>query len=206
MPSISTSGEKTSAVLRMLVENSDSPRISVRDIVEALGQRVYALLLVVLGLPNCLPMPPPIPLVCGLLIVFVAIQMLMGLSSPWLPQRVLNLSASRPAAARVMGRAAPWLAFLERFARPRLAFLQNGFGVRIVGGLVLVFAVALLFSAPFVGQLPLGVAFCLVGIGLVERDGLIIGVGAMFGSVGVLFSIGFVLAIMAGLMKLLHLA
>jgi hypothetical protein len=206
MSAFSTSGGSASAILKTLVETSDAPRISVRDIVAALGERAYALLLVVLGLPNCLPMPPPIPLVCGLLIVFVAIQMLLGFSAPWLPQRILALSASREAATRLTKRAVPWLTTMERFARPRFAFLQQNIGMRIVGGMVLVFALALLVAAPFVGQIPLGIAFCLIGLGLVERDGLVIGIGAVFGAIGLVFSIGFVWAIVAGLMKLLYIA
>jgi hypothetical protein len=176
----------------------------VRDMVDALGERAYALLLVILGLPNCLPMPPPIPLVCGLLVLFVAIQMLLGLTSPWLPQRVLNLSTTRDAASRVTRRAMPWLIFMERYARPRLAVLQTRAGFQIVGALVLICALALLVAAPFVGQIPLGIAICLIGLGLVERDGLIIAIGAFFGAVGVVFSVGFVWAIVTGLMRLLH--
>jgi hypothetical protein len=197
-------GGNTSAVLKSLVETSDAPRISVGDIVSALGGRAYALLLVILGLPNCLPMPPPIPLVCGLLVLMVALQLLVGLPSPWLPRRILGLSASRSSAQRLTARALPWLEALERLARPRLAVLQSAAGLRLVGGVVLICAIALLVAAPFVGQIPLGIAICLIGLGLVERDGLIIGIGALFGLIGVAFSIGFVWAIMRGLMGLLH--
>ncbi len=199
-----TSDDHTSAVLKTLVETSDAPRIAVRDMVSALGERAYALLLVILGLPNCLPMPPPIPLACGFLILFVAIQMLLGLHSPWLPQRVLNLSTTRDAASRLTARALPWLAKMERFARPRFSILQSHAGLRLVGGIVLVCALALLVAAPFVGQIPLGIAVCLIGLGLVERDGLIIAIGAVFGAIGVVFSVGFVWAIIVGLMRIIH--
>jgi hypothetical protein len=174
--------------------------------VAALGGRAYALLLVFLGLPNCLPMPPPIPLVCGLLILFVAAQMLIGMERPWLPQRVLNLSTTREAASRLAGRAVPWLSWLERFAKPRFAVLQTEMGLRIVGGIVTLCALALLVAAPFIGQIPLGIAICLIGLGLVERDGLIIAIGTVFGVIGVVFSIGFVWAIIVGLMKIIRLA
>ena len=56
------------------------------DAVEVLRDRAFALLVVVLALPNCLPMPPPIPLVCGFLLAFVAIQIALGRSTPWLPR------------------------------------------------------------------------------------------------------------------------
>jgi hypothetical protein len=202
---MSTAGNShTSSILKSLVEASSAQRITVRDMVSALGQRAYALLLVILGLPNCLPMPPPIPLVCGLLILFVAMQMLLGFSAPWLPRRVLDLSVARESASRLMGRAYPWLERMERFAKPRIALLQTAAGLRLIGTLVLVCALALLVAAPFIGQIPLGIAICLMGLGLVERDGLIIGIASVFGALGVVFSIIFAWAIIAGLMKLLH--
>jgi hypothetical protein len=200
-----TAGDShTSSVLKSLVEASNTQRISVRDMVSALGQRTYAILLVILGLPNCLPMPPPIPLVCGLLILFVAVQMLLGLSAPWIPKRVLDLSVARESASRLIGKAHPWLERMERFAKPRIALLQTVAGFRLIGALVLVCALALLVAAPFIGQIPLGIAICLMGLGLVERDGIIIGIASVFGAFGVVFSIGFVWAILSGLMKLLH--
>ncbi len=204
MSAAAPGGENTSAVLRDLVERSDAPRISVDAIVSALGERAYALLLVVLGLPNCLPMPPPIPLVAGILLLFVAIQMAIGLPKPWLPRAIRSLSAGRDASGRLIDRATPWLLRMERFARPRLSILQTTLGLRVVGALVIICSLALLVAAPFVGQIPLGIAICLIGIGLVERDGLIIGIGAVFGAIGVVLSVGFVWAIITGLMELFH--
>jgi hypothetical protein len=198
--------DQTSIVLKTLVETSDTPRISVRDIVAALGERAYALLLVVLGLPNCLPMPPPIPLVCGILVLIIAIQMLLGFSAPWLPKRIMDWSITRDSASRLTARALPWVSYMERFAKPRFALLQTREGFRLVGALVLVTSLALLCAAPFIGQLPLGVAICLIGLGLVERDGLIIAIGAFFSAIGVVFSMAFVWAIVTGLMGLLHLS
>ncbi|MBX9875363.1 MAG: exopolysaccharide biosynthesis protein, partial [Beijerinckiaceae bacterium] len=53
--------------------------------------------------------------------------------------------------------------------------------------------------APFIGQIPLGLAVCLVGLGLVERDGLLILAGAAFGAVGLVLSAGFAYAIFSGI-------
>ncbi len=64
---------RTSEVLASLAAHG-SERLTVADIVTVLRGRAFALLVVLLGLPNCLPMPPPIPLVCGLLLALVAAQ------------------------------------------------------------------------------------------------------------------------------------
>lgn len=179
-------------------------RIAVGTIVAALKDRAYALLVVLLGLPNCLPMPPPIPLVCGLVLVFVAVQMLAGLTMPWLPQALLGRSIRRTVLSRAVSRAVPVLLRLERFSKPRLTLLGSRHAMPVLGLVVLVLALGLLVAAPFIGQIPLGLAICLVGLGLVERDGVLIVIGAVLGVIGLMLSAGFAYAIFAAISELLN--
>jgi hypothetical protein len=72
-----------------------------------------------------------------------------------------------------------------------------------MGVLVLILALGLLFAPPFVGQIPIGFAVCLVGLGLVERDGLVVIGGLVIGSMGLTLSLGFVYAIISGIDTLL---
>ncbi len=174
-------------------------RISVATIIGALQDRAYALLVVLLGLPNCLPMPPPIPLVCGLVLAFVAVQMLAGRATPWLPQALLSKSIGQAELARAVARALPALTRLERISRPRLTVLGGAAAIPVLGLLILVLALGLIVAAPFIGQIPLGLAVCLVGLGLVERDGLFIIAGALIGAVGLMLSAGFAYAIVSGI-------
>ena len=164
-----------------------------------LQDRAFALLIVLLGLPNCLPMPPPIPLVCGLLLALVAIQIVFGRDAPWLPGQLMNRSLARTDVERAVGRAIPAFRKLERFSRPRMTFLDTPFAMRVMGLIILLMALGLLFAPPFVGQIPLGLAVCLVGLGLVERDGLVIIGGLIIGSIGMVLSLGFVYAIFTGI-------
>jgi hypothetical protein len=71
--------------------------------------------------------------------------------------------------------------------------------VRLIGVLLLVLALGLLFAPPLIGQIPLGIAVCLVGLGLVERDGVMVLAGLAIGSFGMTLSFGFVYAIFTGL-------
>jgi len=164
-----------------------------------LQDRAFALLIVLLGLPNCLPMPPPIPLVCGLLLALVAIQIVFGRDAPWLPGQLMNRSLARTDVERAVGRAIPAFRKLERFSRPRMTFLDTPLAMRVMGLIILLMALGLLFAPPFVGQIPLGLAVCLVGLGLVERDGLVIIGGLIIGSIGMVLSLGFVYAIFTGI-------
>lgn len=177
-------------------------RLTVADIVGALRDRAFALLVVLLGLPNCLPMPPPIPLVCGLLLGLVAIQIAAARPTPWLPRSLLRRSIRREDVTRAVARAFPALRKLERWSRPRMTIFDTPVAMRLIGFLLLALALGLVFSAPIVGQIPLGLAVCLVGLGLVERDGVVVSAGLVVGALGLVLSVGFVWAIAAGIATL----
>lgn len=188
---------RTSAVL-IALSAGEGERLTVREIVEALRHQAFALLVVVLALPNCLPMPPPIPLISGILLAFIALQIVMGRSTPWLPRQILDKSVARADVAKAVGRALPPLRRLERWSQPRLLFFASALGTRLIGAVLLVVALGLLVAAPFVGQIPLGLAACLFGLGLVERDGVMVIAGGVTGAIGLSLSLGFVMAVIGG--------
>jgi hypothetical protein len=196
------SNARTSQILTALA-SQPGERLTVRDIMAVLQDRAFAVLVVLLGLPNCLPMPPPIPLICGLLLALVAVQIVFGRPTPWLPRTLLNRSIAQTDIERAVGRAMPAFRRLERFSRPRMTFLDTPLTMRLMGAVILILALGLLFAPPFVGQIPLGLAVCLVGLGLVERDGLVVLGGLVIGSVGMTLSLGFIYAIFSGIDTLL---
>lgn len=192
------SNARTSQVLAALA-SQPGERLTVRDIMGVLQDRAFALLIVLLALPNCLPMPPPIPLVCGMLLALVAVQIVYGRPTPWLPNALLNRSIASVDVERAVTRALPVFRRLERFSKPRMTFLDTPFAMRLMGLVILVMAFGLLFAPPFVGQIPMGLAICLVGLGLVERDGIVVLCGLVIGTFGLTLSLGFIYAIFSGL-------
>ncbi len=192
----------TSDILTELA-GADGDRLSVMEILLALKTRAFALLIVVLGLPNCLPMPPPIPLMCGFLLLAVSIQMIAGLEVPWFPARIARQSVARSDIQRAVARSLPVVLRLEHLSRQRLVFFDGKLASRLVGVVLLILSVGLILAAPFVGQIPMGVAICLVGLGLVERDGVIFLVGVVVGLFGLTLSVGFVLTLITGIGHLL---
>ena len=193
--------KKTSEILVALAQRG-SERLSIGEIVYALGPQAFALLVFVLGLPNCLPMPPPIPFLCGLLLAVVAIQMIIGLPVPWLPGQLLRRSVPRADVKKAIERALPRLRMSSGVSRARLTLFGSSIGMRIIGAIVFVIALGLLVAAPLIGQIPLGLAACLVGLGLVERDGAIVLGGVLLGIIGIGLSLGFLAAIVGGILAL----
>ena len=194
---------RTSEVLTVLAAQ-ESERISVGDIVAVLRDRAFALLVVLLGLPNCLPMPPPIPLLCGLLLALVAGQIAAGQTAPWLPRALLGRSIAQDDVRKAVARAVPLLRRLERWSRPRLTLFDNALAQRGLGLVLLALALALIVAAPIIGQIPLGLAVCLVGLGLVERDGVVVVAGFVIGTLGVALNVGFVYAVFAAVARLFN--
>lgn len=193
---------RTSAILSALAARPHE-RLTVADIIGVLRDRAFALLVVLLGLPNCLPMPPPIPLLCGLLLAVVALQIIAGFQAPWLPRALLRRSVAKTDVERAVKRAVPIFQRLERFSRPRMTLFDTALAMRLMGVLLFLLSMGLLFAPPLVGQIPLGIAVCLVGLGLVERDGVVVLGGLAIGSFGLTLSLSFVYAVVAGIDRLI---
>lgn len=162
-----------------------------------LGERAFALGMLLFALPNCIPMAPPIPFISGLFIAFLAAQLAAGWRTPWLPRRMLDWSVNRADAARMLERAQPFIRRVERMLAQRAVTLTVPPGLRLVGLAIFLFALALLVAAPIVGQIPLGIAIALTGIGITERDGVVVIIGLAIGALGVAISVGFIAAIIA---------
>ena len=158
------------------------------DIVTALGDRGYGILIFILALPNVLPLYiPGLSALFGIPLALIALQMMLGLPRPWLPQSLLRRPLRRQEFARITHRILPWLLRLERLLKPRLPALTSLWAERAIGLFAFVLAIMLALPIPFTG-IPLGAALALMGIGLLERDGLVLMAGAAAGALAVAYS------------------
>ena len=193
---------RMSEVLQRLAE-APGERIQVGTIVGVLSDRSFAILIVLLGLPNCLPMPPPIPAVCALLLVLIAVQVAIRRPLPWVPHAILRKSIRREDLGRAIRRALPVVTRLESVSRPRLHLFNAGTGAILSGALLIVLAVGMLTAAPFIGQVPFGIAVCLIGLGSAEGDGLLVFSGVVAGAVGTALSASWLYAIFLGVQQMI---
>ncbi len=86
---------------------------------------------------------------------------------------------------RLVDRTAGAVERLERLCRPRLAPLTGGVGKIFIGLVVSVLAVILILPIPFVGNIPPGIATAVIGLGLAERDGLMVSLGFVAAAIAV---------------------
>jgi hypothetical protein len=163
-------GRKLSDTLRSIAGDSARERISVGDLVAALGDRALAALMVAFALPNVLPMPPGTSGILGAPLVFLATQLMFG-RRPWLPRTVADRSMLRTDFATLLDRAGPWLTKAERLLRPRLGILVQPPGEYVVGAVCLILSIILVLPIPLGNILP-ALSICLLSLGILERDGV----------------------------------
>lgn len=182
---------RLSQVLATLA-NEPEERISIRSILALMSDRSFAVLVVLLGLPNCLPMPPPIPSICALMLLLVASQIALRRPAPWFPPAVLRGSVAQADVRRAVGRALPVVNVLERWSKPRWHLFGARTGTFLGALLLMLMAFGMLTAAPLIGQVPYGLAVCLIGLGQAERDGMLVASGMVAGIIGALLSAGFI--------------
>ena len=168
-------------------------RISLGEVMDALGDRAFGALLLILSIPNVLPVPG-LSTATGVPMILIGAQMAMGRHGPWLPRRMLAATFDRNAFLSVIRRAKPWANRLERHLRPRLPVLAGPVAERFVGVAVMVLAGVLALPIVF-GNQPPAFSIALIALGLMESDGAFVSAGLVAG----LLSIAFVAALLLGL-------
>ena len=181
----------TSAVLLSIAENAAGPKVSLGEIVDQLGERSFGMLLLVLGLCGWVPVwPPGVATIFGVGIGLVAIQMVLGRSQPWLPRMLTSRRLSRDRFVAVTRRIIPILRRCESFARPRLPALTRSTAERFIGVYVVLLGGVVCIPLPMTNALP-ALSVALIAIGLIERDGVAVLLGALSGVFSVVFLFAF---------------
>lgn len=183
---------RLSEVLRDL-EAGLGPRIALGDLVAGLRDRSFAPLMVLFAVPNVFLYLPGSSVITGLPLMIIALQLVSGRSSVWLPGALSARSVDRASFSRIVRHALPWVARIERLARPRLWPGATGTIDRIIGMACFVLALLLFLPIPFANGVP-ALAIIALGLALSERDGLWL----MIGLLGSVAAVLVVLAILGG--------
>ena len=169
----------TEVLAALLAEDKSSVdgKISLDDMVTALGNRAFGILYLLFGLPNCFPMPPGIPILCGIVICVVSAQMLMGAETLVLPRWLGHRRIERALLEKVVIKSTPALLYLEKLAKTRYPVLSGNLMRRAVGLAGCALGIALMAPIPIFGGIPAGIAVTILGLAFTQRDGVLIGFG-----------------------------
>lgn len=167
---IASGGRPLSAILQELSADTLRERVSIGDLLVALGDRATGALLFIFAFPNVLPTPPGTSTILGAPLIFLAAQLMLG-RAPWLPAFVAKRSMTRSDFSSLVKRIVPWLVRAESLLRPRLAGLARPPMEHLIGLLSLILAVVLVLPIPLGNVLP-ALAISLLALGVLERDGV----------------------------------
>lgn len=171
--------ERTSEVLRDIVEEGEAERITFREILLDLKHRAFGFALLIFALPCSLPMPPGIPTICGIAIVIIALNLIAARQRLWLPRAIADKTVSRADFKRAVERVAPYLERLEKICKPRFPIVTDPVGKVLIGIVILVLGLIMILPIPFLGNMPPGLAASVIAIGMTERDGLVVVIGTL---------------------------
>jgi hypothetical protein len=167
--------------LTQLAEDVEGEAATMDWIMAQLHERAFGLFLLVLALPCCIPFLYGVPQVVALPLMVISVQMLIGRDVPWLPRKLGARTVSKASLQDLARRAEPWLRRIEAVSRPRLARLTHPPLDRVVGLALVLFSASILVPLPGTNTVP-GIAVVIVAMGLLQRDGILVVLGAILGT------------------------
>ena len=129
--------QKLSEQLHQLAGRFADQRVTLREVMKALGARASGLLIIILALPFCAPIAiPGLSIPFGLVILFIAARFMLGLP-PWLPARLLAVQLPPRFFHGMIEGASRLVSWIERRLRPRWPWWTETCGrMRLHAGLV----------------------------------------------------------------------
>lgn len=162
--------------------DTEGDKITVRDILDAVGRRSYGPLLAAIGIVAISPLSliPGSTWLFALVTLLIAGQMAIGRKAPWLPSGFQNIETPKKAMASFIEKARPWAKRVDSVLKPRLTFLDAPPFVNIVALFCMAAALITipLGFIPFAPAAP-SLAILLFGLGMTARDGLVLLLGSL---------------------------
>lgn len=183
-PADPLNGDKISAILKALPDRFYMPTLTIGALSHAFSGRAYGMLLLVLALPNLIPIPAPgLSAIVGAPLILVSLQMLLGLASPWLPHGIARRSLKTEQLRHICRRVVPVIETLELVTSPRLTYLAKPPVDRLIALICVVLSLMIMMPIPFGNAIP-ALAICFFAIGILQRDGLFIIAGLLVAMLG----------------------
>ncbi|MCL2505249.1 MAG: exopolysaccharide biosynthesis protein [Alphaproteobacteria bacterium] len=176
-------------LLQNLINEPSDSKVSLGSILDNLNQKSFALLMMVLVLPNCIPIPSPIGVstVFSLPLLLISGQLVFGRKTPWIPESWKRYSINRSLLTKFINTLYPYLKRIGSILKPRMLFLILPGTERFLGVCWLIFALTIAIPVPLTNFLP-GVGILISSMGMLEKDGLAMIIGLVIGFIGVIFT------------------
>lgn len=157
--------------------DGEGDEVSFDDILDKIGRRSFAPLLLVAGIITVAPIIgdiPGVPTIMGIFVLLTTGQLLFGQEYFWLPDWILKRSAEKKKINKGMDWMVKPAKFIDRWSKPRLTVFTQGTGHFVIAGVCFLIALAMpvMELIPFSANVA-GIAFILFGLSLITQDGFI---------------------------------
>jgi len=170
-------------VIDQLIEKTDGTKVTLQELIDAVGSRSYGPLLLLPAMLVVFPTGaiPGMPLFVAIIIILIAGQMVVSRSRPWLPRKLLSYEFPRQRMVDHLEKAKRWVKPIDAVTSRRWTALTSGPVVIVVAMICIGLAVLMipLGVIPVAVAMP-GAAVAFFACGLTARDGLVIAIGLVF--------------------------
>lgn len=176
---------KLSEEFALILREFEVETVTLREVLGLLHGRGYVLLLMLLALPFCQPIPlPGLSTPLGLIIAIIGTRLALG-QKPWLPAKLLDTRLPPKLFKKVFELTQKIVAWFERLLRPRWLWMTATPRLEQLHALPIVINASMLLlplPLPFSNTIPAWGILLIAG-GLLERDGKFI-TGGYFATIG----------------------
>ena len=159
-----------------------------RALSDVFAEKSFAVTILLLMFVPALPLPTGgISHVFEAITVVLAGQMVLGLRTIWLPERWQRRELGATTTDKAIPFMVRWIRRVERFSRPRGAWLfRQGWMLRLLGLLMMGLAIAAALAPPFSGldTLP-SLGAVAVALAIILEDVVVLAIGILIGTGGV---------------------
>jgi len=191
---------------RYFFEEERPQKVTLTEVLQLAGERIFGFLFVILALPSALPVPAPgYSTPFGLVLFLLAVQLIAGAKIPWLPQRISSQPIEIKQVQGVVKAGLPWLRRIEMLSRPRLSYICTSLPGRVTIGIAIaLMGISMMIPIPGTNTLP-AMGIFVTGFGLMEDDGAISLGGLVLCLMGGILSASILIALFVGGTSLLDL-
>ena len=179
------------SLLRAANSRRGAEKITVGEILAALGERSFGWTFLLFAIVNMLPLPIGATLVTAIPLILLSLQLCGGRRSVTLPRRVMAIEVSREAFRRIIHRLRPVMSAVERVLKPRFPAPFAPGRERLLGVGLLLISVALFLPIPLSAWGP-AISILICAFGLIEEDGVVLLAGLVAGAISIAITIGVV--------------
>ncbi|HET7268441.1 MAG TPA: exopolysaccharide biosynthesis protein [Oleiagrimonas sp.] len=163
----------TVALLRDAITSNHSDDITLKVLLEPLRSSAFGVVLLVLAIPNFIPLPIGIGGIMGVLVIALGMQMLCGMEHPLIPARLRRKTMHRTRVLRFLERTRGITRRLERWCKPRMTVMVQRPWSLVSGLALVILGLLLSLPIPFTNYV-FGVLLLAFAFALIERDGALL--------------------------------